>query len=268
MGHDEAVYFMHIPKTAGTTVRRLLADVLGDEVVSPPLLWDALVGDAAPARDRWRVWCGHFGGVFPLWLGRWPFTFTFLREPIARSVSHINHVQREAGHPLHGMAQGLSVSEFCRSPQLRRTIENYQARHLASLCFSLDILRRHAKAPAGTLSLRLEDDLWCLDRGTDLRDSALRALEGLDFVGVCEATRVSLALLSRALGAPAPTEDCWLNTAGPEQRAPTGLAPEERQALLELTEIDRAVYGAAVRRFRAHCERSGMEPGPLAAAPA
>ena len=261
------VYFMHIPKTSGTSVHRYLADALGEQAVSPPMLWDALAGAAPPDLRRWQVWCGHFGGLFPLWLRAWPFIVAFLREPVARALSHINHVQRAPEHPLHAEAKSLSVADYCASPRMARTVENYQARYLASLCFSADLMRSGGGRPYAAVSLRMDENLWSLDRATDLLPSALRALDCIDVVGICEAGRASLDAVASALGLPPPKTDYHLNRAAPEQHSVATLDAADRAALEQVTEVDRAVYEAATRRFRTDCRRWGIPDGMPIPAP-
>src|SRR3954470_13611511 len=98
---DELVYFLHIPKTSGTSLHQSFLRAFGPDATSPHLLFDDLVNGTYRISDRTRIVTGHFGGLLPLWLRRWPRIITLLRDPLARALSHINHVQRDKGHPLH-----------------------------------------------------------------------------------------------------------------------------------------------------------------------
>ncbi|QVL33818.1 hypothetical protein KIH39_07900 [Telmatocola sphagniphila] len=80
--------------------------------------------------------------MLPLYLGYIPMMVTLLRDPISRALSHINHVQRDPNHPQHEAARNLSLLEYCRHPDLRRTIDNTQSRYLASLCFAEALMTR------------------------------------------------------------------------------------------------------------------------------
>ena len=95
-----------------------------------------LAADAVGSVGRWRFHdhapnqgCrGTFrGGCFPLWLRATPKIITMLREPLARTLSHINHVQRHDLHPDYEIARGLSVEAFCAHHDLGRTIDNLQS---------------------------------------------------------------------------------------------------------------------------------------------
>ena len=112
----ELIYYLHIPKTAGTSVIHFLHDVYDPVLICPYGLWDELVHASSEELAAWRVYVGHFGGVLPLWLRRWPRTLTVLRDPVARTISHIRHVKRDFRHPLHRLALGKRVAEYLPRP--------------------------------------------------------------------------------------------------------------------------------------------------------
>src|SRR5436305_11580454 len=87
----DLVYFLHIPKTSGSSLWRFLQRAVGPDAATPPLLWRQLVSGQYRIPARTRVITGHFGGLLPLWLRRWPRIITLLREPLARALSHVNH---------------------------------------------------------------------------------------------------------------------------------------------------------------------------------
>src|SRR5581483_11237909 len=165
-GAAELVYFLHIPKTAGTSVHAFLARVTGESRVPHSLLWDHLTCGGAVGVKGVRLVSGHFGGLLPLWLGRWPRIVTFVRDPVGRALSHIHHVQRHDVHPLHRLAAGLSVADYCRHPELRNTIDNVQSRHLASLGFALALVPKPGEdRPWAAAQMAFESALLGLDAG-------------------------------------------------------------------------------------------------------
>src|SRR5438034_4400901 len=90
---SDLVYFLHSPKTSGSSLWQFLRLATGPDAITPPLLWRQLVGGQFRIPDQARVITGHFAGLLPLWLRRWPRVITMLREPLARALSHVNHVQ-------------------------------------------------------------------------------------------------------------------------------------------------------------------------------
>lgn len=256
---DELVYFLHIPKTAGTSLLRFISRAVGpDRAVN--VLWDHVVDGTHGITERTRAVSGHLGGLFPLWLRRWPRVITVLRDPVARALSHVNHVQRDAAHPLHARAAGLSVEEYCAHPALRRTVDNFQSRYLASLSFADALLPEPvAGRPFGVVSVAHENALYALDAGVDLLPAAIRAVDRVDAVGVCEALAPSQQLFARVLGWAAAADEQWENRAAEGQRTLAGLSDRERDTLARLNAIDAEVYRHARARFQQLCRQHGVE---------
>jgi hypothetical protein len=107
--------FLHLPKTAGTTLARILdrqyrlAAVLrlyhsssGAELATMP----------QAELERVRVIMGHFKFGAHQFLSRPSCYVTVLREPIERVISHYFSVRRSPTHYLYDVARGMSLSEF------------------------------------------------------------------------------------------------------------------------------------------------------------
>ena len=261
---SDLVYFLHIPKTSGTSLHHSFLRVYGPEATSPPsLLWDDLVNGTYQLSERTRIITGHFGGFLSLWVKRWPRIVTILRDPLARALSHINHVQRDQSHPLHPLSAGLTVGQYCEHPVLRRTVDNFQSRYLASLDFALALMPRPPERPAhepfGSVSVSFENALHSLDKETGLLDGAVRALNAIDAVGICEAHGTSLRVFARALGWDVEMVEFGLNHHATGQRTLEDLSRAEMNALTSLNLIDAQVYGHAMRKFFRLCSQYGIE---------
>lgn len=181
-----------------------------------------------------------------------------VREPISRSLSHINHVRRDSAHPLHERARGLDVVDYCADPVLRTTIADFQSRYLASLNFSRALLRPRDSEPApGGMSVAFELALCGLDSQLGLEAAALEALGDIDVVGVTDQFEQSLELFASFLGWASAAESPRVNRAGHDQQALDDLRPEELAALSDLTAIDRVLYQhASARVARDHARLS------------
>ena len=170
--------FLHLPKTAGSTVVRILEREYGSDAVLP--LYDSTFGDevaelAADQATRTRVIAGHFYfGVHEHVRGRCRY-FTFLREPIARIVSHYHFVRGQPKHYLHEAATNMSIGsyiEFCGAAEPN----NDQTRLLAG---------RETASPDGTCT-------------PEMLSVAKRNLDRHDVVGLTEEFDQSLLLLANA----------------------------------------------------------------------
>jgi hypothetical protein len=248
------IYFLHIPKTSGLSFRCFLSDAFGEAKIAPFQDWQSVLNYSGSAGD-WKVWSGHFGGMLPFILPSWPRIVTILRDPVDRTISHINHVKREPTHSFQRYAKGMSVLELCRHPRFRCQLDNYQARHLASLAFAQAIFRRRGSAPLDFLDAALS-----LDPQYGLLDAAIRAMSEIDMVGIAEAHHQSLCLFAHTFNMPAPTQAHDVNKAEPSQLKREDLLPEELECIQELTQIDQLVYDSARQRFERECRKAKITP--------
>jgi hypothetical protein len=185
-----------------------------------------------------------------------------LRDPVARALSHINHVQRDLGHPLYPLAAGVSVAEYCERPVLRKTVDNFQSRYLASLDFALALSPGPAVSsgcePYRSVSVRFENSLFSLDKETGLLEGALRALDAVEAVGICEAHRASLRVFGKALGWGVDPVEFDVNRTT-DQWTLDDLSSAEIDALMRLNMIDAQVYDHARQKFLNLCGQYGIE---------
>jgi Sulfotransferase family len=98
---DQKFFFVHLQKTAGTTLFRRLKAHFGAEAIYPmpqyqgdvtaTLDVDALVSRFGKHRDEIRLVTGHFPLCTTELLGEPFMTFTLLREPVERTLSFLRH---------------------------------------------------------------------------------------------------------------------------------------------------------------------------------
>jgi hypothetical protein len=142
---DATVVFLHIGKTAGSSVRKVLfRNVPDDRVVwirqprerPHGFLGDHVMRDLAALdeeeRRRARLVVGHmYFGVHELIPGECVY-FTMLRDPVSRAVSQYAHVLRRTNHRFHELvnAEGMGLSEYITSGVATET-DNSQTRAIA-----------------------------------------------------------------------------------------------------------------------------------------
>ncbi len=206
--------FIHIPKTAGTTLRGVLRCSFGArhcDIRVPPGSRDRQrIVDAGDLRRARRAYpnlagiCGHrvtcHNGLDEVEPSiRY---FTFLREPGARLVSHFRHAYRGR---LEQCTRDQLVT-YCAEPHRRN-------RQVRMLCGREDL------------------------------DAAIAALEGkLEFVGLTEQFDESFVMFSRWLGADE-LQRGYLARRVSRDRTPLPVSQEELEELVdEANRLDRELY--------------------------
>ncbi len=121
--------FIHVPKAAGTTVRSLIeANYPIERQVAiyragGVTLHDYLMNDVRSQLPQAEIVYGHIPVVIHNYVEQHCDYFTFLRDPIERSISFYKYVKHDfAEHPLHRRIQRgeITFKIWCR----RRNIES------------------------------------------------------------------------------------------------------------------------------------------------
>lgn len=142
---SKPLYFLHIPKTAGTSLRDWLCDFFPASEVLECFVLEDLEKIPLEQLVQYRFFSGHFGFELPKLLPTPPNTFTWLRDPIALQISHYNFFRHDqetylqffsakaraqASEFLDNVSK-LSVAEICKLYQ--GFTDNPQVRYLAGV---------------------------------------------------------------------------------------------------------------------------------------
>ena len=235
-GGAHPVIFVHIPKTAGTTLTQVVRRAYKpDEVI---FLYETRIPQSVElfnrlpeaAKRRLKMVLGHVGFGLHEHMGRACTYATVLREPVERIISYYYFVLRSPGHFLHGPAKELGLEGFARS-EASHKLTNGQTKYLA--------------------------ELDGLDASRDTLETAKRHLENyFSVVGLIERFDETLMMLRRAAGWGIPYYDKANVTAHrPEKsRVPASAVDTIR----EHNQLDMELYDWASKRFDRQVADAGL----------
>jgi hypothetical protein len=176
----QTLIYQHVPKAAGSTLHTLVYNNVDRARVytcgENGVLQDFLALDRAE-RDRFAVLIGHVDYGIHERFGHPCRYFTFLREPVDRTVSHYHFIRNTPSHRYHAQARAMDLTGFIESG-IRPRMNNCMARMLSGF---VDV--PYNQCPPEMLDAALEH---------------VRAHYA--FVGFVETFAHSLAGLVRALG--------------------------------------------------------------------
>jgi uncharacterized coiled-coil protein SlyX len=181
---NPSLIFIHVPKTAGTTLVEIMARQYGEDAV----FWTTNEVITAIAKSkiipksgnsRFKLIHGHLSfGVDELL----PYPsqyFTVMRDPIDRMISEYYYIQQATNHPKHIIAKSArDIKEYVRSG-LNREADNGQTRRISGV---------GNKIPFGQ----------CSDEVLELAKRNLK--ERFLMVGIAERFDHTIVLLSKLLG--------------------------------------------------------------------
>lgn len=241
------VFFMHLPKTAGMALRQFLENQYRVDEISPAHDWPQMLAlDPARIAD-YRLFQGHFScGLLDL-LPADVQSVVFLREPVARTISHLKHLRRDPNfHPAHHLAAGRSLDELVRDDRVMGLCCNVQSALLSNYIPGSAIM---AGLRCDQAAGRAPDaDVFAAE--PDLA-TALATLERFAFVGFVETLQDDILRLALELGLH-PPQPLPKRNFDPEGVADiAGLDPETLAILRDRNTTDIALFEAAWQRFAA-----------------
>lgn len=235
----ETVIFLHIPKTAGTTLDQILfRNYQAHQVYSTGALAQQGVRNfqnmAEEERRKYRLVKGHMTfGIHQYITCSWAY-FTFFRNPIERTISYYYFIRRTPKHPIYDAIHEENIDlRQCLEAGLDPMLYNCHTRLLAGVW---------AEVPPGQCT---EEHL----------EKAKANLSHLKVIGLTEQFDASLLLLGKAFGWKSLFYTRQNVTAGrPSQR---DLSPETMAAVHNANRLDVELYDYAKALFAEQVRRQG-----------
>lgn len=131
---DNILYFLHIPKTAGTTFTFILDSYYNLSEIYPERVYSKLLQTSPTTYQNLKLIRGHFGFGIYRFLPKKPLYLTFFRDPIERTLSFYDHIRLDPYtnnwvNPHFITKEGLS--ELLDDKNKRKIFTNNQTRHIA-----------------------------------------------------------------------------------------------------------------------------------------
>ena len=233
------ILFLHIPKTAGTSMLTSLRNMFGDARVrrlEGNATLDAHALNDLVSTGLHDISCvvGHLPlHVVRHHLGRFR-ACTMLREPVARVFSLYRFLRRAplAEQKRLGLPPNFSFPDFitCTTPELVAQINNGMCRMLSGDATASD--------PEGVLTTSYPDTAGMLDH-------AIETLRRIDF-GLVEAMDASRDLLARQWGITDKPDAAWENTT---DKTDASITVADLQSVIRRNQLDLALYAWAAAEF-------------------
>jgi Glycosyl transferase family 2 len=192
----QPLYFLHIPKTAGSTISRYLESQFRPDQICPARTWRAFLALPPERLGRYRFFRGHFDASLLELLPRRPAVVTMLRDPVERAVSEWMFMRRDQSHPLHDwfLREGPDFGMW-----IEKSMANRQARSLAIDTPPAELLHRFGWRRPGSAQAQRQSAQWS-SSGPLLLERALAQLEECAAFGIVDRFDDSVELIAHGLG--------------------------------------------------------------------
>jgi len=240
------IYFLHIPKTGGTTLQEFVSSQFPESSILPAHLWSELLRRDPQSICEYSFIWGHFYTYLVRFVPHSLRYITVLRDPIERALSHYGHIVRETSHYLHGRAVSLrDFGGFLRDPITATALTNFQVRSLTasfnpvSIAESMSVLQLDAFELEKTLETTIPSTPDHISV-----EHAMHRLKQMCFVGITERMTESVSVLCRRFNWAPPLQFRSLNVNDCRLKW-SELCADDRDLLMQLNAEDLKLYAFA-----------------------
>lgn len=237
---NQGIFFLHIPKTAGTSLRAFLEGLYPESRCHKGWFIDSLLRSPPWELAEKYFIAGHYPVSALDWLPHNNYRIvTFMREPIARTLSHFNHLKTESEAFMHSVARDSDLDSFLQRDDGLFELANIQTRYLGALDIDAEYFVDRSNVK--------KDDADSWINGPRIEKSFQRALDILeqcDVVGIVEQMQDSMLMLASSLGL---SSQISMGYANRGKLMPPLLADKTLARLREINQFDLKLYDEAKR---------------------
>jgi hypothetical protein len=237
---DRSLFFIHIPKTGGTTLRDLIEQRFEPHTLCPDDYIIRRSGGNYP-RIPWylslpddefgavRLLRGHLHFLAHRRFAERPFITTIFRDPVERTISELRYLARIAGKPLEAEIEAVEAVACEGVPEC---LQNVQTKYFRG-DYRLDELSRNPVPDQGAPVTVSEFD------------EARRRVDSLDLVGVQSRLQTFAKALFDHFGWGVPPLAPKLNSAA---ESPFAFSSQALDVIRDANRYDYRIYDAACAR--------------------
>lgn len=248
------VFFLHLPKTGGVTVETLLKQEFDDNQICP---WyyeeDYYRGSSSPS--NYSLFLGHVPYYAKKIIPETVYTFTIIREPVARTISAFEHIARDSFHPQNKMMnqEAPTLKQFMEHPRLGVALTNPQTRYLGNefdFAYVFEQVRSHNMPIAK--ALHVTNEARRKQAVEDTFKNAIKNLESMDRFGLTDNLSVCLQEVQKDLGFVVNHEVPKMNANPGSGSALEKYSAEDLDVVRKYNEYDLKLFEYAKEKLKDH----------------
>jgi hypothetical protein len=262
MGNDPyRACFIHIPKTAGSTVAfGIFPYIFAQDRICPGYSYEFVLNLSRDELNYFHAFHGHFNGYIRNFFGPKFKYITVLRDPLSRALSDYNYIAAKTDHPLHAAVR--EKSNFHAFVSDRNTFKhNTMTLALGTNLHPTEVIRAARRlgstSPMDTI---LNVATFEVPATAEHLQQAIQTLKACEVVGLQERLRDTVSVLCAAFDVRPPEDVPWLNQTSERLSGREHLESCVIEEFRRNNAFDYELYDVAVGLLDDRCRSLAMAP--------